>query len=113
MAPVYGAELVTVKKARGVAEGTRAFVEECISFRRERDAGEECRNPGAALVARLRKLAEEAAEDAAAPKSRRIERDLKARGIDTETDAGFEVFQREFNACLESLAASKRVNTDA
>lgn len=56
-AGVYGARLKALKDCRGAEEGARLFVEECVSFVAEIEAGEEVRNRGKALVARLKGLA--------------------------------------------------------
>lgn len=55
---VYGWTLKECREAWGREEGTRRFVEECVDFNAECEAGEEPRNRGAALVARLRTLAD-------------------------------------------------------
>ena len=55
---VYGWTLKECREAWGREEGTRRFVEECVDFNAECEAGEEPRNRGAALVARLRALAD-------------------------------------------------------
>ena len=57
-AKVYGARLRELRALKGGAEGARLFVAECVTFHAELRAGEECRNPGAALVARLKSLRE-------------------------------------------------------
>lgn len=57
-AKVYGARLRELRALKGGAEGDRLFVAECVTFHAELRAGEECRNPGAALVARLKSLRE-------------------------------------------------------
>ena len=54
---VYGRALQNCREAWGREEGARRFVDVCIDFNAECEAGEEPRNRGAALVARLRALA--------------------------------------------------------
>ena len=55
---VYGWTLKECREAWGREEGARRFVEVCVDFNAECEAGEEPRNRGAALVARLRALAD-------------------------------------------------------
>jgi len=52
-ARVFGSLLKDFRALRGKEDGTRLFVEECVSFEAEIRAGEEVRNKGAALVSRL------------------------------------------------------------
>lgn len=97
-APVYGAKWRDLKSWRGEEDGRRRFVEECIAFRSELDAGEPCENPGRALVARLNKLIEDAKAEFRA--------DAPLPGMIDNFAAGFK-------ETVASLSASKRVNTDA
>jgi len=51
---VYGSRLAAFRRAlKDKGEGARKFIEVCIAFHAERVAGEEPRNPGAALVKQL------------------------------------------------------------
>ena len=97
-APVYGAKWRDLKSWRGEEDGRRRFVEECIAFRSELDAGEPCENPGRALVARLNKLIEDA------------EAEFRA---DAPLPGMIDNFAAGFKETVASLSASKRVNTDA
>lgn len=54
----YGSLLKKFRADKGREEGARLFVEECANFVAEVAAGEEVRNKGAALVARLRNIEE-------------------------------------------------------
>lgn len=63
----YGARLRDIRALAGRAEGDRLFVAECVTFHAELRAGEGCRNPGAALVSRLKRLREALKGGAPAP----------------------------------------------
>ena len=68
---VYGSRLAALRRAFGKDEGARKFIEVCVAFHAERVAGEEPRNPGKVLVARLDALLGQKKDPATPPPSPR------------------------------------------